>query len=65
MNRTFFFSFTVLVFILGVMLGFQLRGANAGNTAVPGDREQKLAMEKKNLVEAGLVNQLPSELPNN
>ncbi|OQA09309.1 MAG: hypothetical protein BWY65_01139 [Firmicutes bacterium ADurb.Bin373] len=51
MNRTFFFSFTVLVFILGVMLGFQLRGANAGNTAVPGDREQKLAMEKKNLVE--------------
>jgi uncharacterized protein YlxW (UPF0749 family) len=51
LNRSFFFSFTVAVFILGVLLGFHLRVTNAGKTAVPGDREQKLAMEKKNLVE--------------
>lgn len=51
MNRSFFFSFTVVVFILGVMLGFQLRVTNAGNTAITGDREQILAMEKKSLVE--------------
>ena len=51
MKRSFFLSFTVVVFMLGVLLGFQLRGTNAGNTAAPGDREQKLAMEKKSLVE--------------
>ncbi len=51
MSRSVFFSFTVVVFILGVLLGFHLRLTNAGKTAVTGDREQKLAMEKKDLVE--------------
>ncbi|MDD4238813.1 MAG: DUF881 domain-containing protein [Desulfotomaculaceae bacterium] len=51
MNRTFFFSITFATIVLGVMLGFQFRTTSASNDVGPRDREQELALEKKNLVE--------------
>ncbi|MDD4170529.1 MAG: DUF881 domain-containing protein [Desulfotomaculaceae bacterium] len=51
MNRSFFISITFVTILLGVMLGFQFRTTIAGDNVVPRDREQELALEKKNLVE--------------
>lgn len=51
MNRAFFFSISFLTIVLGVMLGFQFRATSAGDSTVPRNREQELALQKKNLVE--------------
>lgn len=51
MNRAFFFSISFLTIVLGVMLGCQFRTTSAGDTITPRNREQELALEKKNLVE--------------
>jgi uncharacterized protein YlxW (UPF0749 family) len=51
LNRAFFISISFATILLGVMLGFQFRTTSAGDNIVPRDREQELALEKKNLVE--------------
>lgn len=51
MNRSFFYSFTLVAIMLGVMLGFQFRTTSAGNSFAYGDRERELALEKESLVE--------------
>lgn len=50
MNRSFFYSFTLVTIMLGVMLGFQFRTTSAGNSVAASDRGQELALEKKSLV---------------
>lgn len=51
MNRAFFLSISFVTIMLGILLGFQFRTTSAGDGIVPRDREQELALEKKNLVE--------------
>lgn len=51
MNRVFFFSISFVTIVLGLMLGFQFRTTSAGDDVVPQNREQELALEKKNLIE--------------
>lgn len=51
MNRAFCFSITFVAFVLGVMLAFQFRATSAEDNMLPRNREQELALEKKQLVQ--------------
>jgi uncharacterized protein YlxW (UPF0749 family) len=51
LNRACFFSISFLAIVLGIMLGCQFRTTSAGDSIAPRNREQELALEKKNLVE--------------
>ncbi|MFX4262516.1 DUF881 domain-containing protein [Pelotomaculum propionicicum] len=50
MNRSFFYSFTLVTIMLGVMLGFQFRTTSAGNGFASVDKQRELALEKESLV---------------
>lgn len=51
MSRSFFYSFTLVAIMLGVILGFQFRTTSADNGFASSDRERELALEKESLVE--------------
>lgn len=51
MNRSFFYSFTLVAIMLGIMLGFQFRTTSAGSSFASNDREEELTLEKESLVE--------------